>query len=142
MGQLLNIHQDWRMFAPSPRLVYTWYVINGQLADGREFDLWTGGPVSWGKSTERPAWVKDYRWRTYMRYIANDRQRLLRPYFAGYVCREWNKTHPSDNQVKGLTFYRLDEPIALDGSPQLTKTTLLLQQRCGEAAESDFIESN
>jgi predicted DCC family thiol-disulfide oxidoreductase YuxK len=142
IGQLLNIHQDWRMFAPSPRRVYTWYVVTGKHVDGREFDLWSGGTPRWDKSIEPPAWVKDYRWRTYMRYIANDRQRLLRPYFANYICREWDKKHGPGDAVMSLTFHRLDEPISLDGSPQETSTTLLLQHDCSQTGEAEFIESN
>ncbi len=142
VGQLLNIHQNWKMFAPSPLRAYTWYVVVGKLADGRELDLWSGDRVNWEKPTERPAWVKNYRWRAYMRYLANDKQRSLRPYFASYVCRYWNDRHPAGEAVEELTFYRLDERISLDGSPQQTQKKLLWQQICGKAREAEAIEGS
>lgn len=135
VGRLLNIHQNWKMFAPSPLKGYTWYVVVGKLADGKEVDLWNGSQVNWEKSTFPLAWVKNYRWRTYMRYVSNDKQRSLRPYFVRYVCRSWNERHPAGEAVKELTFYRVDEPISLDGSPQLPQTRLLLQQACNAKPE-------
>jgi predicted DCC family thiol-disulfide oxidoreductase YuxK len=137
MGQLLNIHQNWKMFAPSPLRTYTQYVVVGKLADGRELDLWTRGQVNLEKPEDGTAWVKNNRWRTYMRLIANDKQRSLRPYFASYVCRYWNARHSPEEAVRDLTFYKVDEPISLDAPPQQTQTTLLWQQPCGNQPEAD-----
>lgn len=137
--QLLSINQDWRLFAPSPLRVYAWYVVVGRLSDGREIDLWSGANVNLQKPTDRPPWVKNYRWRTYFRYLASDKQRSLRPYFARYVCRHWNDRHPGE-AVEELFFYKLDERINLDGSPQETQKTLLWQQACGYALEPGGIQ--
>lgn len=141
IGQLLSIHQNWKMFAPSPLRNYTWYVVTGRLADGREVDLWNGDNISWERPGDPQPWVKNIRWRAYMRYLTNEKQRSLRPYFAAYVCRSWNNTHRAGEAVEELTFYKLDELISLDASAEEPRKTLLWQQHCGDAHESEPTEA-
>jgi predicted DCC family thiol-disulfide oxidoreductase YuxK len=133
LGQVLNIHQNWKMFAPSPIRVYSWYVVVGKLSDGREIDLWTGNTVSWEKPKTSLPWQENYRWRTYMKYLGSEKQRSLRPYFSDYVCRKWNEDYSSGEVVQGLTLYRLDQPISLDESAQEIQKTMLWQQSCVSA---------
>lgn len=137
LGQLLNIHQNWKMFAPSPIRVYSWYVVVGKLSDGREIDLWTGNIVNWEKPKTPIPWQENYRWRTYMKYLGSDKQRSLRPYFSNYICRKWNEDDSSGVAVQDLTVYRLDERISLDGSPQEIQKTMLWQQSCVLTPETD-----
>ncbi len=137
VGQLLNIHQNWKMFAPSPIRVYSWYVVVGRLSDGREIDLWRGDTVSWEKPKVPIPWQQNYRWRTYMKYVGSEKQRSLRQYFGDYVCREWNEDHPGSAAVQELTLYRLDERISLDWSPQPIEKTVLWHQSCGSTQEPE-----
>jgi predicted DCC family thiol-disulfide oxidoreductase YuxK len=130
VGQLLNLRQNWRLFAPTPLRVHTWYVVEGRLRDGRSVDVWTGQPVTWEKPANPQPWINNIRWRAYMRYLTHERQRSLRPYFASYVCRSWNESHPASEGLEEVTVFSLDEPISLDGSPKEIRKTLLWQQVC------------
>lgn len=136
-GQVLNIHQNWKMFAPSPIRIYSWYVVVGKLSDGREIDLWTGNTLSWEKPKPPIPWQGNYRWRTYMKYLGSEKQRSLRPYFGAYVCRKWNEDQSAGVAVQELTLYRLDERISLDGSPQEIQRTMLWQQSCVSTQEPE-----
>lgn len=136
VGQLLNLRQNWKMFAPTPPRVYTWSVVEGKLRDGRKVDVWTGRPVTGEKPVGSQPWINNLRWRAYMRYLINERQRSLRPYFASYVCRSWNESHHASEALEEVTLYNLDEPISLDGSPREIRKTLLWQQLCEPRKES------
>jgi hypothetical protein len=130
VGQFLNLRQNWRMFAPTPLRVHTWYVVEGRLRDGRSVDVWTGRPVVWEKPANPQPWINNIRWRAYMRYLTNEPQRSLRPYFASYVCRTWNERQETSEALEEVTLYNLDEPISLDGSTKEIQKTLLWQQVC------------
>ena len=136
VGQLLNLRQNWRLFAPTPLRVYTWYVVEGRLRDGRSIDLWTGQPVTWEKPASPQPSINNVRWRPYMRYLTHERQRSLRPYFASYVCRSWNESHQASAALEEVTVFSLDEPISLDGSAKEIRKTLLWQQLCEPRKES------
>ncbi len=136
VGQLLNLRQNWRMFAPTPLRVHTWYVVEGRLRDGRSVDVWTGNPINWEKPAGPQPWINNIRWRAYMRYLTNEPQRSLRPYFASYVCRSWNESHHAGESLEGVTLYNLDEPISLDGSAKEIRKTLLWQQVCEQQKET------
>ena len=136
VGQLLNLRQNWRLFAPTPLRVYTWYVVEGRLRDGRSIDLWTGQPVTFEKPANPQPSIKNVRWRPYMRYLTDERQRSLRPYFVSYVCRSWNESHQAGAVLEEVTVFSLDEPISLDGSSKEIRKTVLWQQVCEPRKES------
>jgi len=135
VGQFLNLRQNWKMFAPTPLRVYTWYVVEGRLRDGRNVDVWTGHPMTWEKPAGAQPWINNIRWRAYMRYLTNEPQRSLRPYFTNYVCRSWNKSHQASEALEEVTLFTLSEPISLDGSPKEIRKTLLWQQLCEPGQE-------
>jgi len=136
VGQLLNLRQNWRMFAPTPLRVHTWYVVEGKLRDGRSVDVWTGHPVTWEKPANSQPWINNIRWRAYMRYLTNEPQRSLRPHFANYVCRSWNERHQASEALEEVTLSNLDEPISLDGAAKEVQKTVLWQQVCEPRKES------
>jgi hypothetical protein len=136
VGQLLNLRQNWKMFAPTPLRAYTWFVVEGRLRDGRKIDVWTGHPVTWEKPARWQPWINNYRWRAYMKYLTNEPQRSLRPYFATYVCGSWNERHPASEALEEVTLFSLDEPISLDGMAKEVRRTLLWQQVCERRNEN------
>jgi hypothetical protein len=57
-------------------------------------DLYKGGaPLSW----ERPELISDHyhnrRWRVYLWTITRADRKEYRKYYAGYLCREWERRH-------------------------------------------------
>ncbi|HTL71647.1 MAG TPA: HTTM domain-containing protein, partial [Candidatus Eisenbacteria bacterium] len=54
-----------------------------------------GRPLSWEKPENLSSLFKNHRWRKYLTNLAIPRnRRYLKPY-ADYLCRRWNRRHPS-----------------------------------------------
>lgn len=115
IGQMLRIHQNWKMFAPSPLKNFEWYVVEGKLREGQELCLINGVSANCRPPGNDIPLLKNYRWRTYWRYVGNDREKKLRPYLARYFCDSWNNSHPATEQLDNLEIYKWRLPISLDG---------------------------
>jgi hypothetical protein len=100
LGPFLGIDQYWGMFAPSPSKEDGWYVIPGNLQDGRKVDLmpitrddYGMHKVSYEKPQDVPATYKNEHWRKYLENIYNQDHADQRLYFGQYICRQWNARH-------------------------------------------------
>ncbi len=92
-GILLSLDQKWDMFSP-PLRDDGWYVIPGNLRNGREVDLFRGGAdLSWDKPKLVSSMYHTARWRKYMMnlWLASNREHRL--YYGKYLCRDWNTRH-------------------------------------------------
>ena len=116
LGSFLGLAQQWGMFAPSPSKEGGWYVIRGQLQDGRDVDLM---PVtrddygihrlSYARPQDVPATYKNEHWRKYLEYIHNEDHAGQRLYFADYICDQWDARHTGGDALKSLRIiYMLD----------------------------------
>jgi hypothetical protein len=100
LGPFLGIDQYWGMFAPSPSKEDGWFVIPGDLQDGRKVDLmpitrddYGMHGVSFEKPRDIPATYKNEHWRKYLENIYNQDHADQRLYFGQYICRQWNSRH-------------------------------------------------
>jgi len=130
IGQMLRIHQRWRMFAPSPLRIYDWYLVEGKLLDGQELCVGNGVSVSCQQPGINIPSLKNYRWRTYWRYAGSDSQKELRPYLSHYICDVWNNSHPGGQALNELAIYKLRQPLRLDGSKEQPEKIQLWKDRC------------
>ena len=127
---MLRIHQNWRMFAPSPLRVFDWYLVEGKLRDGQELCLVNGSLVSCQQANNNIPLFKNYRWRTYWRSTGNDGEKHLRPYLARYICSSWNDSHAGAKALDQLTIYKLRQPLRLDGLKDQPERTELWKDQC------------
>jgi hypothetical protein len=100
LGPFLGLDQYWGMFAPSPSKEDGWYVIPGELRDGRKVNLmpitrddYGMHRVSYEKPQDIPATYKNEHWRKYLENIYNQDHADQRLYFGQYICRQWNAHH-------------------------------------------------
>ena len=100
LGSFLGLDQYWGMFAPSPSNEDGWYVIPGELRDGKKVDLmpitrddYSMHPVSYEKPQDIRATYKNEHWRKYLENIYNQDHASQRLYFGQYICRQWNAHH-------------------------------------------------
>jgi hypothetical protein len=107
LGTFLGIDQYWGMFAPSPSKEDGWYVIPGNLQDGRRVDLMPITRDDYGmhrvsneKPQDVPASYKNEHWRKYLENIYKQDFADQRLYFGQYMCREWNARHLGADSLK------------------------------------------
>jgi len=107
LGPFLGLDQYWGMFAPSPSKEDGWYVIPGNLQDGRKVDLM---PItrddyglhrfSYEKPQDIPATYKNEHWRKYLENIYSQDHADQRLYFGQYICRQWNARHTGAHSLE------------------------------------------
>ena len=91
IGLTLDLDQKWNMFSPNPLTYDGWYVVEGQLRDGRHVNVvHPEKPVTY----ERPASIADQypneRWRKYLMNLSLNESTEYRLYYGRYLCRSWN----------------------------------------------------
>ncbi len=129
--RLLGIDQQWGMFAPYPQKGDGWYVIPGKQKNGRVVDIFRGGqPVTWEKPASVAATYKNYRWRKYMMNLWLKSHERQRPYYAQYLCRDWNSRHNGEQRLEELAIYYMLE-VTLPNYEYFTpEKVLVLKHQC------------
>jgi predicted DCC family thiol-disulfide oxidoreductase YuxK len=134
IGRLLGLDQQWGMFAPYPHKGDGWYVIPARLKDGQIIDLFRGGrPVTWEKPSRVAATYKNYRWRKYMMNLWLKDYERHRPYYAQYLCRDWNSRHRGAQRLEELEIVYMLEVTLPDYEYFTPEKVLLLKHRCADA---------
>ncbi|MCP2731917.1 HTTM domain-containing protein [Limnofasciculus baicalensis] len=129
----LRLDQRWDMFAPNPLVDDGWYVIPGYLKDGTEIDVFNHGkPVTW----EKPALVADTypngRWRKYMLNFWYPDNARYRPYYGGYLCRDWNSQHQGGKQLDRFNIYFMKERTLPNYQPPKVEKVFIMDYYCFE----------
>jgi hypothetical protein len=101
LAYALGLDQSWGLFAPKPGNVDGWYIIPAVLENGKVVDLYRDGAEL---TTEKPRLVSatytNTRTRKYMMNLSSPGFAHLRPYYARYICKNWNDSHGPDEQIK------------------------------------------
>ncbi len=124
IGVLLGFEQNWNMFAP-PLLVDGWYVIPGQLVNGKQVDLFRGGlPVSWEKPERVARRYRSERDRKYMMNLWRPANKGHRLYYGKYLCRQWNRTHRGEEQLETFKIiFMKEKTLPNRQKPKIEKIT-------------------
>ncbi|MEJ7815281.1 MAG: HTTM domain-containing protein [Rubrobacter sp.] len=116
LGPFLGLDQYWGMFAPSPSKEDGWYVIPGELREGRKVDLmpitrddYGMHRVSYEKPQDIPATYKNEHWRKYLENIYNQDHADQRLYFGQYICRQWNAHHAGADTLETFRIIYMQE---------------------------------
>lgn len=127
----LRLDQRWNLFAPRPYTSDGWWVIPGKLRSGEWVDLYRdGGPMAYQKPEDVSAEYPTYRWRKYLRNVYRSRNESHRPLYAKWVCREWNRRHPPEEQVIELRLIYMKESTPRPGRTAQVVPTPLGTHRC------------
>ncbi len=113
-GYLLRLDQHWGMFAPVVFKDDGWYILEGQIADGRAIDLNHEGKIAdYTKPASVVSMFKNDRWRKYSENYLFVRNAYMRPYYCHYLMRRWNEDHPNQ-KIRQLEIIYMKEPSLPD----------------------------
>ena len=135
LGKLTRLDQSWSIFAPSPPQDDGWHVIEGKLKNDQTVDLlWGKEQISFDKPTreERDKLYRNSRWRTYFINLNRSIGQRLYPYYASYLCREWNRAQQNKQKLDSLTIYFMDEKTAPPNETQNVERTIDYEQSCSD----------
>ncbi len=133
IGYLTRLDQVWSIFAPNPPRFDGWHVIVGTLKDGTEVNvLQEDKPIRWEKltPTQRYEIYPNMQWRIFFIKIQGLDSKILMPPFADYLCRNWNRNHPSERQLERLTIYFMDEQTVPPNEVQTVEKKRMFDQSC------------
>jgi len=132
IGYTLNIYQHWGMFGPRPMTDDGWCVMPGKLRNGKIVDVFnSGAPVTWGEPASIPKLNKMYHLTLYYLNIRNKNNFYYRKPWAEYICKEWNSTHPLDQQLLALDIDFMEKDTQPPDHPQpIPHRIILISHYC------------
>jgi len=120
---LLYVDQEWNMFAPYPIKNDGWFVIEGNFRNGKKWDLWNGGAISYEKPALVSAAFHSSEWRKFMLQVWDDGDRRILLPFGRYLCRKFSAAEGQSSDVSTLKIQFVKEttpePGTAFGSPEI-----------------------
>lgn len=108
-----RLNQKWNMFAPYPARTEGWLVVDGALENGKRWDPWRKGEVSFERPSNLGDEYPNNMWRKVVGRIRTQKYEGYRLYFGKFICRMWNETHPK----KGERLQSFDIYFMVDRTP-------------------------
>jgi hypothetical protein len=115
----------WDMFAPEPRSVDGWYVVEGRPTGDGLVDPFRGGTPTFDRPPDVTATFPSHRWYVYGLDLQRPAGEPLRPAFARYLC---DRSIRPDTRLERVTVYYVRAPV--DGP---TRRVELADRRCPTA---------
>jgi len=133
----LRLDQIWNMFSPAPPRTSWWYYIEGELLNEKKVELFKNGALftwkyNYDMSEELPSFIESFgnhRWYKYYENGFNQKQHL-RPGFARYLCKEFNKRNPGENQLWKFTIWAITRTVDLSGKKTRTGRESMITHQC------------
>lgn len=102
IAKVLHLQQMWNMFY-IPLRDDGWFIVPGKLVNGSAVDLQRGGaPLNWDKPPLVSDTYIDQRWRKYLLHLIVPKSTVYVPYYARYLCHQWNQSHQGEEKLKAL----------------------------------------
>jgi hypothetical protein len=111
----------WDMFAPEPRNVDGWYVVDGRLASGERVDPFRGGDVRFDRPPDVAATFPSHRWLVYLLDLQRPAGEPLRDRFGTYLCERWNAGEGA--ALERVTVYYVRQPVVEGAKPGRVELT-------------------
>jgi hypothetical protein len=128
---LLGLDQTWDMFAPKPLVEDGWYVIDGNLVNGRHVDLFRdGADVVWSKPARVASTYRNARWRKYMMNLWSQKHSACRLPFGRYLTRQWNENHSRLEQVASFEICFMLERTLPNGTSAAVEKVVIWRHLC------------
>ncbi len=103
-----RLYANWGMFAPNPPSTSGWFVTVARQVNGNEVDVWNDGqPVTFDPPELASKTYKRERWRKFSDNILSQNHAVVRPYFLGWLCTEWNESHPKEEHITNIELYHM-----------------------------------
>ncbi|MEF8870857.1 MAG: HTTM domain-containing protein [Haloarculaceae archaeon] len=127
--------QSWGLYAPDPAEGYSWYVVQGTLANGSTVDALDGGGVDFDRPPDASQEYETFRHRKFMQSVSRsggeNTSDVIAERYASWACERANTEH--DGRVEQITLYQLYQPSPLDGKFEDTYEIPVIERDCDPA---------
>lgn len=119
IGSVFRLHQQWSMFAPFPAMEDGWVITEGELFNGKKWDILNDKPVNFEEPTKMSDMFKNTLWRKYLINIRSNEYKDYRLYLGRFICRLWNDRHEKkEDQVNSFKIYYMLDMSKPYGEPK------------------------
>lgn len=105
----LQLNQGWAMFAPHPQRADGWWVMEGELANGKKWDALNNKTVNFNKPDSVYGSYSSEDWRKFLDNLQGSRDETYLQGLGRYLCRRWNNTHTGDETLKTFRLFHMRE---------------------------------
>jgi hypothetical protein len=115
------LQQRWDMYAPCPKKEHGWLVVQADLENGRQVDLFTGEDVTWSKPRDIGAYFGDDLWRRYLSNLWERKNPDDMKAYTDFLVRNWNgHSNPSDqvHSVELIFMRETTQPDLVDSAAE------------------------
>lgn len=140
-----GLSQGWFMFAPSPPKHDGWWIVPGELENGKRVDVlpvihndYGLHEVSYQKPEDIGSTVRN--WQKYMNYMTTTEynntperradQREKRESFSSYLCQQWNERHAGEDSLESLGIVYMRETTPPPGQSPKIEEEMLHEHSC------------
>ena len=131
--------QSWGLYAPDPSEGYSWYLVEGELANGTTIDALEGGKLSFDRPPDASKTYETFRHRKYMQRVRDsgraDTTNVIAKRYADWACEQAN--HRQDQRVHYVTVYRMYQPSPIDGGYEEPYQRTVIERYCGPFETTD-----
>lgn len=105
----LQLNQGWAMFAPHPQRSDGYWVMDGVLKNGKQWDALNNKEVNFDRPADFFATYKSEDWRKFQDNLQGSRNDKYLLAFGRYLCRTWNSEHPEEESLQTFKLYFMQE---------------------------------
>lgn len=129
----LHLRQRWNMFSPHPSKRDGWFVVVGELSDGRLVDVFNEGVVSWERPGSIASTYKNQRWRKNLEWVMI-RWDIHAGLLGTYMLKEWNASSTEEEKIVCVSVYLMAESASGPALSTKIERRLLHVSRIGSEA--------
>ena len=124
VANLLRLDQYWGMFSPTVLKRDGWFVYQGVDSTNKQWDLRLNkAEVDYNKPPHIVSMYSSDRWRKLAENLQSDNYTFLRPLYARYVLKKWNRENPG-HQMQMLNLYYMEKTNQPDYRPATVQKIL------------------
>lgn len=105
----LQLNQGWAMFAPHPQRSDGYWVMDGNLKNGKKWDALNDKEVNFDRPADMYATYKSEDWRKFQDNLQGSRDDKYLLAFGRYLCRTWNNSHPESEALNTFKLFFMQE---------------------------------
>lgn len=106
---MLHLNQGWAMFAPHPQRSDGWWVMEGELKNGRKWDALNNKEVTFKRPHSFYATYKSEDWRKFLDNLNGSRDDNYLRGLGRYLCRTWNSGHKDGDLLQTFKLHYMQE---------------------------------
>lgn len=104
-----QLDQGWAMFAPHPQRSDGWWVMEGNLKNGKSWDALNNKEVTFATPENWHESYKTDNWKKLLDNIQSSRDDFHLLWLGKYLCRTWNKAHMDGEKLINFDLYYMRE---------------------------------